>query len=381
MAVLSCPAVLFGQADYNYNVGAYYYPWYVDGNFHGGAHATTRYHLDPQQQPALGWYDQNNASVISQHYKWAGSAGIDHFVCSYWGAGHYTDLTIRNKMFNNPDRGSIKLSAFLEPAITNANVYAQTDFLAKNYFNQGGYYKIDNKPVVYVYLTRTKSDTDLHDYVDKMRQASADNGYPNIYIVGDEVWKYPSNYTYMGSRLGGYLDAVTNYDVYGNIGDWGYVSTTRVDTWDARNDEWQAACDAIGVDFIPGVSPAYNDTAVRTGHSPISRKIDSESNEFGSLFEAQLIRAKDNTDEDIGRAIMVTSWNEWHEDTQIEPVSRGVTTNVDDSASGNYYTNDIYYESYGTRYLDILRAQTVPEPATLGLMFLGGLALLHRRRK
>jgi hypothetical protein len=261
-------------------------------------------------------------------------------------------------------------------------VYAQTAYLANNYFNQDGYYKIDNKPVVYVYLTRTKSNTDLHDYVDKMRQAAADNGYSNIYIVGDEVWKSPSSdYTYMGSRLVGYLDAVTNYDVYGNMGGSGYVSTGEVDVWDAKNDQWQAACDAIGVDFIPGVTPGFNDNAVRTGHSPISRKIGNESSEFGSLFEAQLIRAKDNADDDIGKAIMVTSWNEWYEDTQIEPVSGGATTNVDDSESGNYYTDDIYYEAYGMRYLDILREQTVPEPATLALLLLGSLTVLLRGRR
>jgi len=91
-------------------------------------------------------------------------------------------------MFGNPDRGNIKLSVLLEPFITNDNVYDQVDHLAKNYFNQDGYHEIDGKPVVSIYLTRTKSDADLHDYVDKMRQAAADNGYSDIYIVGDEVW-------------------------------------------------------------------------------------------------------------------------------------------------------------------------------------------------
>ena len=55
---------------------------------------------------------------------------------------------------------------------------------------------------------------------------------------------------------------------------------------------WQGIADSLGIDFIPAVSPGFNDTAVRTGHLPISRKIDDETGEFGSLFEAQLAGAK-----------------------------------------------------------------------------------------
>ena len=360
LAILLLPSVLLAEI-IDYNVGAYYYPWYTGGGFHEGRTDTIEYHLTPRQQPSLGWYDQDQPAVVSRHYDWARYAGVNYFVCSWWGEGSKTDVSIVNNMFDNPDRGEIKLAAFLEPSITNATVYAQTAYLADNYFNRDGYYEIDGKPVVYVYITRAKTKSELQDYVTKMRQAARDAGYDDIYIVGDEVWGSGSNYD--RSRINGYLDAITNYDVYGNMGGSGnspYVSSATVELWDTRNDRWQGIADSLGIDFIPAVSPGFNDTAVRTGHLPISRKIDDESSEFGSLFEAQLAGAKDNTDADIGRAVMVTSWNEWHEDTQIEPVSGGAVTNVDDSASGDYFTHDIYYEAYGTRYLDILRDQLAP---------------------
>ena len=53
---------------------------------------------------------------------------------------------------------------------------------------------------------------------------------------------------------------------------------------------------------------------------------------------------------------MVTSWNEWHEDTQIEPVAPAPATNLDDNAG--YDTNDLYYNGYGMLYLNILRDKT-----------------------
>ena len=76
----------------NYLVGAYYYPWYGNNDFHadGGAPGsnTLIFHLDPQMMPQLGWYNQTDPAVISQHYKWARYAGISFFVTSYWGHGH-----------------------------------------------------------------------------------------------------------------------------------------------------------------------------------------------------------------------------------------------------------------------------------------------------
>ena len=108
----------------DYFVGAYYYPWYNNNIFHNGTDPigsnTLAGHLIPQIPPQLGWYNQHNASVISQHFKWAKYAGIDFFVTSYWGSGSDEDNTIRNYMFNNPDRGDIKLAVFFEPSITPA---------------------------------------------------------------------------------------------------------------------------------------------------------------------------------------------------------------------------------------------------------------------
>jgi len=382
MVVIGCPVMLFGQTgDINYNVGAYYYPWYADNGFGVGVDKTIQSHLAPGQQPTLGWYNQNDPAVISQHYDWARYAGVDFFNVSWSGEGSVQDTVIKNNMFNNPNRGNIKLSVFMEPDITTANVYAQTTYLASNYFNQAGYQTVDSKPVVNIYLTRTFTTQYLDTFVGQMRQAASDNGYDDIYVIGDEVW---GDGSYVNSTRIDALDAVTNYDVYGNIGgsnNYPYVTTSDVNQWDSWNDNWQAAADAAGVDFIPGISPGYNDQAVRSGHLPISRKLDGFEGEFGSLFEAQVISAKDNTDADNGKMMLVTSWNEWHENTQIEPVSGGVQTKFDDSPSGADYTSNLYSESYGVRYLDILREETVPEPNTLSLLAIGFLAMIRRRKQ
>ena len=155
------------------------------------------------------------------------------------------------------------------------------------------------------------------------------------------------------------LDSVTNYDVYGSIGTTGYATKSKVDLYFANQTKWKNLADSVGVSFIPGISPGFNDRAVRDGHAPLSRKLDANQ-QFGSLFRIMLQKAKSITDNKIGRVIMITSWNEWHEDTQIEPVKMSPDTNLDDSKTGDSYTNSLSYEGYGERYLQILREEIIP---------------------
>ena len=50
---------------------------------------------------------------------------------------------------------------------------------------------------------------------------------------------------------------------------------------------------------------------------------------------------------------MVNSFNEWHEDTQVEPAVGERTTEPFDLTQG------VEYSGYGTLYLDLLRQATV----------------------
>ena len=363
MALFLLPcATSYAAADKDYFVGTYYYPWYHSNNFHVGKPnpkgiTTLIYHLDPQMTPQLGWYDQNDAD-ISQHFKWARYAGINYFVNSYWGSGDPTDQVIRDHMFNNADRGDIKLAVFLEPSITpignsitSADITYQTNYLCDNYFNRSGYFRIDNKPVIFIYVTRAMTDPNLTMCISTIRTAATSKGYA-VYIVGDEVWGWP-NLVSEPNRVA-QMDAVTNYDVYGNLGGSRFVTDSNLNDWQSRNTSWKNFVNSLGKQFIPAVSPGFNDRGVREGHQPSSRKLNSESNAFGTLFSGMLDRVTDSVDtKDL---IMVTSWNEWHEDSQIEPVAPAPATNLDDG--GGYYTDGLYYNGYGMLYLNILRDKT-----------------------
>ena len=52
--------------------------------------------------------------------------------------------------------------------------------------------------------------------------------------------------------------------------------------------------------------------------------------------------------------VMVTSWDDWNEDTGIEPIG-DTPTDLDDSPSGKAYTQGYTYGGEGRKALTVLR--------------------------
>jgi glycoprotein endo-alpha-1,2-mannosidase len=116
---------------------------------------------------------------------------------------------------------------------------------------------------------------------------------------------------------------------------------------------WKQVAAEHGCAYIPSVTPGFNDRGARdTGKFPLSRRLTRTSQE-GSFFAASLRRALQLLDENADNLLMVTSFNEWHEDTMIEPVKIELET-----ARPTSMTNGLTYVGYGTLYLDLLRNHT-----------------------
>ena len=339
--------------DSAYTVGVYYYPWYAC-DFHGGRYM--REHLQPPQPPSLGEYDDRAPEVIAQHLQWSRAANVSLWVASWWGPGRREDTTLLQRILPHEELGDMQVALFYEtsgriPEFEDmSNVSADIAHMAANYFDHANYLRIDGRPVLFVYLTRVLSRNGvLDEVVVRMRDAATDAGH-DIYIVGDQVFGQPTN-----SSALGLLDGVTNYDVYGSMGAQGYAGQQKVDAYYAAQSKWQKLANAAGAAFVPAATPGFNDKGVRDGHPAVSRKL-TKTSEPGSLFRAMLQQAASYTEPATGHMLLVTSWNEWHEDTQIEPVVEAVPTSLDDSDGA--YSEGLEYEGYGERYLDILREET-----------------------
>ncbi|MCA9412920.1 MAG: glycoside hydrolase family 99-like domain-containing protein [Candidatus Omnitrophica bacterium] len=340
-------------------VGVFYYPWYAS-DFHGRQYL--REHLVPPQLPVLGEYNDRDSETIRQHADWCRYAGIDLWIASWWGPGSREDVTLRDHILGHPDLGDIKIALLYETTgrtsnFTNySNLQSDIEYMADHYFNQPEYFKIDGRPVLYVYLTRVLSSMgDLDDAVQSLRNAATSKGF-DLYIIGDQVFggapSQPGDIAL--------LDAINEYDVYGSMGASGYAGQSAVDQYNARQNQWKSMADQAGAVYIPSITPGFNDKGVRAGHDPVSRKL-TETSEFGTLFQALLGAALERTDPSAGDLLFITSWNEWHEDTQIEPTSPAPPTAQDDSPDGDDCTLGLPYEGYNLRYLNLLREATLPQ--------------------
>ncbi|MGK3746457.1 MAG: glycoprotein endo-alpha-1,2-mannosidase, partial [Bacillariaceae sp.] len=147
-------------------------------------------------------------------------------------------------------------------------------------------------------------------------------------------------------------------DIYGSVvGSSGnmYPGKERIDSYYFEHQRtWKGVAAEFDCAYIPSVKPGYNDRGVRLDKTktPLSRRLTPDSPE-GSFFDASLERAMQLTDINADNLLMVTSFNEWHEDTQIEPVE------IEAETTEPYeLTTGLPYVGYGTLYLDMLKNRT-----------------------
>jgi len=345
----------------NLTIGVYYYPWYGT-DFHKGS-PFLREKLLPPQLPKLGRYDDTDPAVISQHLKWSRNANIKMWVTSWWGPKSIPNNTTLTKILPHNDLGSHKISLFYETpgripdSGSLVNVEPDMVYICENYFSHPNYYRIDDRPVLFVYVTRKLSGLGWLDDVLLLMRSTANKYGFNPYIIGDQVFQDapPQGMYYAPFDQ---LDGVTNYDVRGGMNlPWGtnYVTQTGVDNYFAEQLKWKVAANNRGCAYVPPAVPGYNDRSIRldVGRAALSRRL-TPNDGPGSLFRATLKGAREIADSMTNYLVMVNSFNEWHEDTQIEPTSGGNKT-----IAPFELTQGVEYDAYGEMFLDILKTETI----------------------
>ena len=356
-------------------VGAYYYPWYRKPGFFGFSKTkwerAMRLHLREPQEPMLGRYYSRDPRVIGEHIAQSVRGGIDFWAVSWWGPGAFADDTFREHILRHPDSDTLKYALLYEStgrfgrfsSPDYSHWISDLEYMKKHYFDDHRYLKVKGRPVLFVYLSREYFRERGHDALKEMREK-----FPEIYLVGDDVFygvehdgEAQEEYR---AEWAGQFDAVTAYDVYGqSVGPFG--GTQKAIDYIAGNyAATKKTANSVGTAFIPAIAPGYNDTAVRKGHPGRARYFtDKENSQEGDIFRAMIREvALPNIDPAAGGMIMVTSFNEWYEDSQIEATAgTQKPSTTDDSETGTYYTGGQRYVDYGYLYLDILKEEIPPE--------------------
>ncbi len=371
-------------------VGAYYYLWNPE-NLSSG---TLRAHLVPPQQPPASQVDSSNPRIAARDIATARRAGIDFFAIDWWpydpgysGRDYQQADAAMKDFLKAPDLGHFKFAMFYEtwnlgfdplrestPVTLQMELHFDSDMLlfAERYFTNRSYLRIHGRPVVFLYLTRTLTGN-VAAMIQGARAVLEAHGY-DPFFIGDEVyWRVtPETLNPSGpvlttipqvSRIEQF-DAVTSYTMYfgdpdptfGPIADFtGYPGTTSIVSDEKRLLEEYRAATGGRVPVIPDVGPGFNDRGFRlaTNHPAQPRQWlpgEGPASTLDHLFREVAIPELDPT----LPMVMVTSWNDWNEDTAIEPV-RGTPTHLDDSSTHTSYTQGYTYGGEGQSAVDTLR--------------------------
>lgn len=290
---------------------AFYYPWYSNTR-----HWSEGYKLTP----VLGDYSSREASLIEQHVSWASNYGLNAFYLSWWGPNSWEDTTIHDHFISHADFGSIDFAILYETigrldvqdgqidlSKTQNKTRLRDDicYLADRFFTSPGYMTVDGKYPLFLYLTRNFTGdiegvfSDIRDEVDQP-----------LYLIGDQVyWQSPSES--QSQAILNALDAVTAYNMHTSVSD---INEDFISKVADQYTKWRKAAEDHGTEFVPNVIPGFDDSAVRpdADHPVITRSPDRFS---------QFVKTVKSMTTDIPM-LSVTSFNEWHENTQIEPAEQ-----------------------------------------------------------
>jgi hypothetical protein len=278
---------------------AHYYPWY-----------TTETWRDPQMADRpLRLYSTETQADVDAEAAQAHAAGIDAFVVSWQGleAGNgFNDKRMRIALEAARASG-LRVCAYTETVVANPRNSGdispdpQTMFewladLIDRYGQHPAYLRVAGRPVIFTYAASLLSSSNWTEVRARLRATGRDPLLIGDFSRSILLEPFDGEYQYTNVFLTG--DALA--DLY-------RTESLRVRTYNLLRDGDRRRL------WVAPVTPGFNDSllASRPSHYVVDR-----SN--GSVYDEQWRTAID-TGADW---VIVTSWNEWWENTEIEPSER-----------------------------------------------------------
>ena len=284
---------------------AFYYPWYGNPEVDGGSGRWAHWgKVDPANRdiaasthyPTLGAYDSHDPRLIARHCAWAKEAGVDGLIASWWGRRSFSHQALE-RILDGCHKAGLEATIYYEnvPRPENPQAAAADLLYLLNRFGQHpAWLRVDGKPVVFVYV-RAVGQIGLHGWVEAISEVN--KRYPGgAVVVGDELSR-------SAARV---FDGIHTYNTAGSLGG---KKLSDVRPWAAATyPGWVSAADAFGRISTLTVIPGYDDTKIRKPGLRVERY-------DGASYRQQWEEAT-KADPDW---ILITSWNEWHEGSEIEP--------------------------------------------------------------
>lgn len=300
------------------DVCAYYFPgWGSDASW-DPVRAVA-----PQRKPLLGWYDESNPEVVDWQIRWAVENGITCFLVDwYWNQGgqhltHWFDA-YRSATYRDMLDVAIMWANHNPPGSHSIDDWrAVTKEWIDRYFNLPTYYRIDNKPAVFIWdplLIRGDIGADeVAAMYAESQQMARDAGYEGIAFIAMHDHETAAQAQTLLAE--GYVGA-TNYHEWGRAVEMAPsktqvqfhdVAATAPETWAKRRE----TCGDLT--YYPVVDTGWD---ARPWHGAKSLVI---RNRFPDDFEALLKESRTFAEKHDLPFVVLGPLNEWGEGSYIEP--------------------------------------------------------------
>jgi hypothetical protein len=319
----------------NNSVHAFYYTWYRDDRNHSeGLNEKWRHWnqngnnppnvIASNFYPSLGPYDSSDPDVMARHFCYLHNAGVGVIVLSYWGAYDPADPASDDSRFVSTVLGKahaagLKVAWHLEPnvvsvggkaqlAARSADEYVQMiNHINNTYSGHPAFYKHGTKGVFYIFSSHrglNPSGTAIvenccfanyYEPLDALKQ--------NNIILAQTTDARAIRNEANGVNDGNYFSGLYNY------------SKASASAWQTAATE----CRNASAVWSPSVVPGYLDDRAVEGQG--AEDFDRDG---AHLYKTQWMTAKAQP----YTFISITSFNEWHEGTQIEPARSSPPTDV-----------------------------------------------------
>lgn len=277
---------------------AFYYPWY--GNPDGPSGTWRAWDAKPPpNNPELGLYDSMNPEVFRQHIRQARQAEVDGFIVSWWGRGRFTDDVFREVILPTAKEEQFPVAIYYEIAESQDQIVRDFRHILMNFGQDPAYLKVDGAPVIFVYgrVTRNLNGEEWQGIFAQLDKAGLEcfcqaEGLAAAFHLGDVPFDYLFEH-FDGVHL--YLPgAIPQEELAGLYSAFSLKAMVK------------------DVSFAATVSPGFDNTPWYEEHGFEHKVIDRE----GGDYYRRTWRAAVDSGPDW---ILLTSFNEWHEGSEIEP--------------------------------------------------------------
>jgi hypothetical protein len=304
-------------------VAAFYYPWYRTVEFDRAWRHwdEPRFHppldISSDFYPQLGAYSNLDPAVVAQHFAWLREAGVGVIVSSWWGRRGIEEDAVW-LLLDMGARYGIQVAFHMEPysGRTAKGLLSDVRYLYIKYGDHPAFYRTTAssrwspddraKGLFFVWSSRfpdSKSPAVEAGYWREAVDAIHDLPDGGLVLADETASEWVD---------GGHFDGLYSYAVLQSA-EGGY--------------NWARALPP-GAWYVPGVNPGFSAVRIRYPADTLVPRRD------GAAYDERWAGALGVGVEPA--LVAVTSFNEWHEGTQIEPAAAG-------ASNGRGYT----YKDYG----------------------------------